>query len=178
MPLLVLALGDRIAGGELLTRPFQFISSVGGILFFLVMVTIELFLDKIPRFDHIVDVFGSVLRPAAAALCFMAVTAYDESMHPVLAMIFGLIIGGVVHWDKVQRRIHLAETGPGLGTPFVSMTEDFVSMFTAACSLLLPILGPICAIGGWFLIRATYRWSETFGQKTIDRGRTQQTLRR
>jgi hypothetical protein len=178
LPLLILALGDRISDGSLLSRPFEFISSVGGILFFLAMVTLELVLDKIPRFDHILDIFGSVLRPASAALCFMAVAAHDESMHPILAMFFGLIIGGVVHWDKAQRRLLLAESGPGLGTPFVSMTEDFVAIVTAVSSLLLGILGPFVALGGWFLVRATYRWSETFGKATIERARAADTLRR
>lgn len=178
MPLLILALGDRIAGGDLLSRPFQFISSVGGILFFLAMMTIELVADKVPRLDHALDILGAVLRPATGALCFMAITHQDESMHPVLAMMFGLVIGAAVHWDKVNRRIRLAETGPGLGTPFVSMTEDFVSIVASIGALVLGLLGPILGLAGWLLIRATYRWSETFGQSTIDRARARETLRR
>ncbi len=177
-PLLILALGDRIAGGDLLSRPYDFISSVGGILFFLTMMTIELVADKIPRVDHAFDILGAVLRPAAGALCFMAVTHNDESMHPILALFFGLAIGGLVHWDKVNRRIRLANEGLGLGTPFVSMTEDFASMFTSVISLVLPILGPVMALVSWVTIRATYKWGENFGKGTIERARKADTLRR
>lgn len=177
-PLLILALADRIAEGDLLSRPYDFISSVGGILFFLTMMTIELVADKIPRADHAFDILGAVLRPATGALCFMAVTHHDESMHPVLALLFGLVLGGLVHWDKVNRRIRLAEEGIGLGTPFVSMTEDFASMFTSVISVVLPILAPLIALLSWFGVRATYRWGATFGKGTIERERKRQTLRR
>ena len=177
-PLLVLALADRITGGDLLSRPFDFISSVGGILFFLAMMTIELVADKIPRLDHALDVLGAVLRPATGALCFMAITEHDSSMHPILAMLFGLAIGGLVHWDKVQRRIRLAQESVGLGTPFVSLVEDFASMITSVCAVLLGVLGPVAAVLNWLIVRATYRWGTNFGKATIASARANQTLRR
>jgi hypothetical protein len=177
-PLLALALADQITGGDLLNRPFDFISSVGGILFFLAMMTIELVADKIPRLDHALDVLGAVLRPATGALCFMAITEHDSSMHPILAMLFGLLIGGLVHWDKVHRRIRLAQEGVGLGTPFVSVVEDFASMITAVCAVLFGVLGPIAALLNWMMVRATYRCGANFGRATIARARTNQTLRR
>lgn len=177
-PLLVLALADRISGGELLNRPFDFISSVGGILFFLAMMTLELVADKVPRLDHVLDILGAVLRPATGALCFMAITEHDASMHPILAMLFGLVIGGLAHWDKVHRRIRLARESIGLGTPFVSLVEDFASLTTTVSALLLGLLGPLAAILNWLLIRATYRWSTNFGKATIAHARTRQTLRR
>jgi hypothetical protein len=177
-PLLVLALADRITGGDLLNRPFDFISSVGGILFFLAMMTVELVADKIPRLDHLLDILGSVLRPTTGALCFMAITEHDSSMHPILAMMLGLVVGGVVHWDKVQRRIHLAQESVGLGTPFVSLVEDFASMITAICALLLGIVGPAAALVNWLIVRATYRWGANFGKATIANARARHTLRR
>jgi hypothetical protein len=141
-------------------------------------MTLELVLDKIPRMDHLLDVLGSVFRPCSAALCFMAIGHHDSSIHPVLAMAFGLVIGGVIHWDKAKRRLALAERSLGLGTPFVSMTEDGVSIITATLSLLLGVLGPIMAVLSWMLVRATYRWSSTFGEATIASARARAGLRR
>ncbi len=178
LPLLVLGLGDRVADGDLLSRPFDFISETSWILVFLALMSVELIADKVPRLDHALDILGAVLRPTSAALCFMAVASHDESMHPILAMMFGLAIGGVVHWDKVNRRIGLAQSGPGLGTPFVSMTEDFVSIVVSVCSVLLGILGPVTAIGGWVIIKATYRWSEGFGRSVVPRAPGESGLRR
>lgn len=177
-PLLIVALADRITGGDLLDRPFDFISSAGSILLFLALMTVELVADKIPRLDHALDVLGAVLRPTTAALCFMAITQHDSSMHPILAMMFGLAIGGLVHWDKVQRRIRLAHEGLGLGTPFVSVVEDIASSLTAVCALLLGLIGPIAVILNWLMVRAAYRWGAGFGKSTIARSRTNQTLRR
>lgn len=177
-PVLVLALADRISGGDLLSRPYEFISSLAGILLWLSLMTIELVADKIPRIDHVFDVIGAVLRPTTGALCFMAIANHDDSAHPIVAMGFGLVIGGLVHWDKATRRIALARSGPGLGTPFVSMTEDFAAITTAALALLLGVLGPIAAILSWLLVKATYKWSSTFGQGTITRARARTELRR
>ena len=164
-PLLILALSDRITDGDLLDRPFD-------------LMTVELIADKVPRLDHALDVLGAVLRPATGALCFMAITHHDSSMHPILAMLFGLLIGGIVHWDKVRRRVRLAHEGIGLGTPFVSVVEDFASLITAACALLYGVLGPVAAVLNWLMVRATYRWGANFGKATIARARAGQTLRR
>jgi len=184
-PLLVLALADRMTSGDFVgygvgsasDHPFAFIASLAGILVWLFLFSLELILDKIPRIDHILDVFGSVLRPATAALCFMAIGNRDHSIHPVLALFLGLVIGGVVHWDKARQRLALSQTGLGLGTPFVSMVEDGASLITAAMSLLLGILGPFVALASWFLIRAVNRWSATFGTGTVARARARIELR-
>ena len=177
LPLLILALGDRITDGDLLVRPYDNISSVAGILIILLLATVELIADKTPRVDHAFDIFGTVLRPGSAALAMMAITQRDGSMHTILALIVGMSIGGLVHWDKVRRRIALASAGNGLGTPFVSMTEDFCAMLTAACSLLLGILGPVVAVVSWIVIRATYGWGATFGRRPA-RSQSPNTLRR
>jgi ABC-type xylose transport system permease subunit len=185
-PLLVLALADRITSGDILgtgtgvaaDHPFAFISSLAGILVWLGLTTLELVLDKIPRLDHALDALGSVLRPGTGALCFMAIGNHDHSIHPVIAMAFGLVIGGAVHWDKARRRLELAANSLGLGTPFVSMVEDGVSILTSICSLLLGILGPIAAVMSWLAVRAAYRWSTDFGRATIARAQARQGLRR
>jgi hypothetical protein len=165
LPLLVLALGDRITDGDLLVRPYDSISSVAGILLLLFLATVELIADKTPRIDHAFDILGSIIRPGCAGLAMMAITQRDGSMHPILALLIGMSIGAVVHWDKVHRRIHLAEQSTGLGTPFVSMTEDFSAMLTAVCSLLLGILGPAVALVSWLVVRATYAWGAHFGRR-------------
>lgn len=177
LPLLILALGDRISDGDLLLRPYDSMASVGGILILLLLATVELIADKTPRLDHAFDILGSVLRPGSAGLAMMAIAQRDESLHPILGLTIGMSIGAFVHWDKVRRRIDLAENGFGLGTPFVSMTEDFCSILTATVSLLLGILGPLFAIVSWVLIRATYAWGANFGRRPT-RVRGNDTLRR
>lgn len=176
-PLLVLALADRISNGAILgfgqpntsDHPFAWIASVAGILVWLALMTLELVLDKLPRADHALDALGSVLRPATGALCFMAIGHHDSSIDIVLAMALGMVIAGAVHWDKARRRLALSANSLGLGTPFVSMLEDSLSILTAVLSLILGILGPITAVASWFLIRAAYRFSARFGKATVER---------
>jgi hypothetical protein len=184
-PLLVLALADRISNGAILgfgqpntsDHPFAWIASVAGIIVWLVLMTLELLLDKVPRFDHGLDAAGSVLRPAAGALCFMAVGNHDDSIDIVLAMAIGMLIAGATHWDKARRRLALASNSLGLGTPFVSMLEDSLSILTAIMSVILGILGPFTALASWFAIRSAYKWSERFGKATVERAQARQGLR-
>ena len=184
-PLLVLALADRVSDGAVLgfgqsntsDHPFAWIASIAGILVWLALMTLELILDKIPRVDHAVDVIGTVLRPATGALCFMAVGKSDDSIDIVLAMAVGMVIAGGIHWDKARRRLALASNSLGLGTPFVSMLEDSLSILIAVMSLILGILGPITAVLSWFAIRAAYRWSDRFGKSTVERATARQGLR-
>jgi hypothetical protein len=178
LPLLVLALGDRVTNGDLLIRPYHTLSSVAGILILLLLATVELVADKTPRIDHAFDVLGSVLRPGAAGLAMMAITQRDGSMHPILALIVGMSIGALVHWDKVVRRIDLARRSSGVSTPLVSMIEDFCSMVTAACALVLGILGPVGAVLSWLMVRVTYSWAASFGRRPTTRAPSAKSLRR
>lgn len=164
LPLLLLALGDRVAG-DLLDRPYDAISSLGGILILLTLLTIEIVVDKIPRAGLINDILGSAVRPAAAALCCMALAASDNSLHPVLALGAGLIIGGAMHWWRAGWRRVVEIESRGIGTPLVSMVEDAMSGLTAIAGLLYGPAGLVTALLGWLVIRWSYGWGRRFGAR-------------
>lgn len=162
-PLLVIALADRVQDGELLFHPFDVISSLGGILTLLLLLTVEVVLDKIPRLDLINTIFGIVLRPAAAALCFMAYADSDKSLHPVLAMMGGLIIGAAVHWWRTPWRVRVERESNGLGVPLVSLVEDGLSALTAIAAVLFEPAGLVVAVAAFYILRWSYGWGRRFG---------------
>ena len=162
-PLLVLALADRVQDGALLAHPFDIISSLGGILTILLLLTAEVVIDKIPKLDLVNTIFGIVLRPTAGALCFMAYADSDNSLHPVLAMMGGLIIGAAVHWWRTPWRVRVERESNGLGVPLVSIVEDALSAITAIAAVIFEPVGLALAIAGFYVLRWSYGWGRRFG---------------
>jgi hypothetical protein len=161
IPLLIVGLADRISDSFNLGRPYDFLSSTTGILISLLLLTIEIVVDKIPKADHFNDLVQSAVRPAAGAVLFMAVVNEDATVHPLVAMLFGLLIGGTVHWYKATQRPEITIKTNGVGNPFVSIVEDIVATVTSLLSVALPLVGALSVIAGGFTLRATYRWART-----------------
>lgn len=145
LPLLVLALADRITDGDTLTDSFDFISSVPFIILLIVLLTIELVVDKLPGVDRINDGFQYVIRPGAGALAFMAATA-DSGLNMFVALAAGLLVAGFVHAAKVATRRHLPAKYRNAITPLMSFTEDGVAIVTAVLALVLPYGVPVLLV--------------------------------
>lgn len=157
-PILVLALADRTTSFVNLPTPYDWLSSNVGLLVILLALPLELVPDKIAKVDHISDFIHTALRPGAAALVFMAVAHQNEHIHIIWALIFGLIIGGAVHWLKASSRPGITKSTRGLGNPIVSLLEDVLSAALAIVAIFLP-WGVIVLIpaGFWWLNRVYRR---------------------
>ena len=166
LPLLVLAIADRVSG-DLLDRPYTVISSLSGIVTLLTLLTIEIVVDKIPRADLLNDVLGSALRPAAGALCLMALADSDDSLHPVLALGAGLVVAGAMHWWRAGWRRVVEVESRGIGTPLVSMIEDAMCGLTAVAGVAFGPAGVVAAVLGWLVIRWSYGWGRRFGARRL-----------
>lgn len=143
VPLLVLALSDRLTDKINLTQPYDFISSTGVILVLLVLLGIEIVVDKIPGFDHANDLVQSVFRPAAGAILLMATTNDRGVINPLVAMVLGLALAGAIHAVKTISRPAVTLSTGGLGNPIVSMIEDGVAVLASILAIVLPILSVI-----------------------------------
>jgi hypothetical protein len=161
IPLLIVGLADRISNGFDLGRPYDFLSSTTGILIILLLLTIEIVIDKIPKADHFNDLIQSAVRPAAGAVLMMAAVNEEGIVHPLVAMIFGLLIAGAVHWYKATQRPEITIKTRGVGNPFVSIVEDMIATITSVLSVMLPIAGVLSVIVGGLALRSTYRWART-----------------
>jgi hypothetical protein len=158
LPILMLALADRTTSFVDLPTPYNWLSSNIGLLVILLLLPLELIPDKIARVDHISDLIHTAIRPGAAALAFMAVAHQNEHIHLVLAMMFGLVIGGAVHWLKASSRPGITATTRNLGNPIISLVEDALSGLLALVAVFFPwgvlLAGPV---GFWYLNRMYVR---------------------
>lgn len=157
LPLLILALADRITTVIELDQPYSLLSSNWGIIVLLLILPIELVPDKIPRIDQYNDLIHSAIRPATGAFAFMAYASQSTHLFTVAAMILGLVIAGGVHWMKLTARPRIAAGTGGIGNPFVSMLEDGIAIALAVVATFIPYgIIVVLPLAAWFLMR-TYR---------------------
>jgi uncharacterized membrane protein len=166
LPLLVLALADRMTDRVNLDTPYDFISSGWAIVVLLVLLTIELVADKVPGIDHANDLLQSVVRPAAGAFLMMAVVNDNSSLNLAVAMIIGLLIAVSVHAVKALSRPQITLATNGMGNPLVSLIEDGIATVVPVLAILVPIAGLIFLIVGFAFLLWSYRGVQrlTFGR--------------
>lgn len=157
IPLLALALADRFTDQITLQRPYDFLSSTGGIVILLLLLTIEIIADKIPGVDHANDLIQSAIRPAAGAISMMAVTNSDRALNPVVAMIAGLLLAGGVHGAKATARPAITVSTGGVGNPVISMLEDAIAAITSVAAILVPLLAIVLIVLFGLLLWWLYR---------------------
>ncbi len=167
LPLLILALADRIGTAVELESPFDWISSAGGIFLLLLILPIELIGDKIPRIDRFNDLVHTVIRPLAGALCFAAVASQDDRLNVWVAGALGLGIAAVTHLWKMRARVAIASATSGLGNPIVSALEDAVVIVVAICSSFIPFANAIAIPLGVLTLRRSYRRMTTGESRVI-----------
>ena len=141
LPLLVVALTGRLFPDLItLNEPWNVLTSWWVIGALVVLLFIEMTVDKIPAVDSINDIIQTFVRPVAGAILFAASSNVIADIHPVLAMICGLILAGGVHAAKATVRPLVTGASAGTLNPAVSLAEDIVSLATSLLAILVPIL--------------------------------------
>lgn len=155
VPLLILALADRLSSAITLARPYDFLSSTWGIAVIVLLLTVEVIVDKVPGLDHANDLVQSAVRPAVGAVLTIATTAGNGAVNPVVALLLGLVVGGSVHAAKAVTRPAITLGTGGLGNPLLSLAEDAVAAFAAVVAIFLPFL----SLGVLILFGAFVLWA-------------------
>ena len=156
LPLLIVALTARFTDWIRLNESFNALTSWWAIGLLGVLLIVEILADKIPVVDSANDVIQTVVRPVAGAILFAANVNTIADIHPILAMLCGLLVSGTVHIAKSTARPVVTAASVGTANPLVSTAEDLVSAATAFLSILLPVIVAIvllvaAAIIGWWL---------------------------
>jgi len=157
IPLLIVALTARLTDWIKLSPPFDILANEWVIGVLIVLLVIEMIVDKIPAADSLNDVIQTFVRPAAGAILFAASTNALE-VHPVLAAILGLVLAFSVHAVKATARPVVTASTGGLGNAFVSVGEDVVSAGVSIVALIMPLI-----IG--FLLAIVVVWFVFFRQR-------------
>lgn len=156
LPLLIVALMARFTDWLQLTSPFDALASWWAIGVLLVLLSIEIFVDKIPAVDTINDTIQTVIRPAAGALLFAASTHVITNLHPVVAIVCGLLVAGGVHAVKASARPVVTSVSGGVLNPVVSFGEDVVSAGTSVLAILVPVIASVIFV---LIVLLFYLWA-------------------
>ncbi|KAA3658238.1 MAG: DUF4126 domain-containing protein [Chloroflexi bacterium] len=157
IPLLIVALAARFPLNNPLldlSEPYHVIGSWWAIGILVVLLLIEMTVDKIPAIDTLNDTIQTFVRPAAGAILFAANANVVTDIHPVLALGAGLILAGGVHTAKGMARPVVTATTAGTGNWAVSIVEDVTAFFMSLVAIFLPLLAIILfAIFSYFVFR-------------------------
>jgi len=166
LPLLVVALMARFTPMIQLRDPWTALTSWWTIGVLVVLLLVEIVADKIPAVNHVNDAIQTFIRPAAGAILFAASSNVIGDVHPVFALVCGILVAGSVHLVKsaaVRPAVTLATAAPtgGVATVpaniVVSTVEDIVALVTSVLAVLVPfilalvLLIAVMAIAWWLL---------------------------
>jgi hypothetical protein len=161
IPLLVLALADRATNRVTLEAPYDALSSNVGIAIIVVLLTIEVAVDKVPGIDHLNDIIQSFVRPAAGAIAAVASTSGVVAINPAIMVLLGVVLAGSVNMVKVTTRPAVTVGTAGVFNPIVSIGEDAVAVLASVVAIFLPFLVilflAIFAISSILLLRRVRR---------------------
>jgi hypothetical protein len=141
IPLLILAVIGRFTNWVTLAAPWDALESwwVIGALAFLTLI--EFFADKVPAVNHVNDALQTFIRPVAGGILFAASTRVVTDIHPIVAVIAGLIVAGSVHTVKAAavRPALTATTGGAANVP-VSIAEDVAATVLSILAVVVPVM--------------------------------------
>lgn len=173
IPLLIAALAARFPLQEpllKLSEPYDLLGSWWAIGLLVILLIIEMTVDKVPAVDTVNDVIQTIVRPAAGAVLFAANANIINDMHPAIALGAGLLLAGGVHAAKGTVRPVVTATTAGTGNWLVSLVEDIVAFFMSLLSILVPILAGLAIIALFVFIFMAYRRRKRRRNLALDEG--------
>lgn len=141
IPLLIVALLGRFTTWFTLNSPWDALTSWWVIGALVVLTAVEFFADKAPAVNHVNDAIQTFVRPAAGAILFAASAGAVSDIHPIVAMILGLVVAGSVHTVKAAAvRPAVTATTGGLANVPVSIAEDVAAAFISIAAIVVPVV--------------------------------------
>ncbi len=140
LPLLIVALLARFTNLITLGPPYDLLTNGWVMAVTAILLGIEFFADKIAAVDTANDIIQTFIRPTAGAILFAASNSVINDIHPVLALICGLLVAGGVHATKATLRPAVTGASGGVLNPVVSAAEDAVATVLTIVSILIPLL--------------------------------------
>ena len=149
IPLLIVALAGRFPATDPLIKlsaPYDLLSNWWVIGLLVVLLLIEVLVDKIPAVDTVNDAIQTFVRPAAGAILFAGSTSAIGDMNPLLAILAGVLVAGSVHATKGLARPLVTASTAGTGNWAVSTVEDVIATGMSLFAIFIPVLAGILVI--------------------------------
>jgi len=165
IPLLVIGVIAHYTDWLTLNDPWDLLANPWVLIILGILVIIEMLADKIPAVNHINDIIQTFVRPVAGAIAFAASAKVITDVHPVLALICGLLVAGSVHAVKAGavRPVVTATTG-GAGNVPVSIAEDIFSTVMSIIAIVVPIMVAVLLI---LMIVLFFWWRQRRHEKAL-----------
>ena len=161
IPLLIVGVIAHYTDAIKLSPPFDWLANAWVLIVIGILLIIEMLADKIPAVNHINDIIQTVIRPAAGAILFAASAHVITNVHPVIAVICGLLVAGSVHVVKaaIVRPAVTATTGGTANIP-VSIAEDVAASVVSILSIVVPyLIGIFLVLFIALVIWLLWRWA-------------------
>jgi hypothetical protein len=155
IPLLVVALLSKFTNLITLQSPWNTLESWWIIAVLVILSAVEFFADKFPVVNHINDLIQTGVRPVAGAILFASNASIITDIHPVLAMVLGLLVAGTVHAVKsLGVRPAVTATTAGTANVPVSIAEDITATLLSIVAVVLPVLIAVILVmvGAYFVL--------------------------
>jgi hypothetical protein len=153
LPLFVVGLLARFTDLVELGEAFAWLTSGGALLALFVGVLCEMAADKVPAFNHLLDIIQTPVRTLAGMLVFGAVIV---DLPTWAVALLAIIVGGgtalAVHAAKSGVRVGASASTAGAGTPFASLLEDIGCLLTTVLSILTWVFALLVAIAAVFVL--------------------------
>jgi len=149
IPLLIVALAGRFPTSDPLielSSPYDLLSSWWVIGLLVILLVIEMTVDKIPAVDTLNDGIQTFVRPVAGAILFAGSSSAINDMNPILAILAGVLVAGGVHATKSLVRPVVTASTAGTGNWAVSLTEDVIAVGMSLLAIFIPVLAGILVI--------------------------------
>jgi hypothetical protein len=161
IPLLVVGVIAHYTNWINLNPPYNLLANPWVLIVVGILLIIEMLADKIPAVNHVNDIIQTGIRPAAGAIIFAASAHVVTNIHPVIAIICGLLVAGSVHIVKsaAVRPVVTITTGGAANIP-VSIAEDVIATGLSILSIVIPVLVAVVLVMAvafiiwWFWRRA------------------------
>jgi hypothetical protein len=141
IPLLVVGVIAHYTDWINLNPPYNLLANPWVLIVVGVLLIVEMLADKIPAVNHVNDIIQTGIRPAAGAIIFAASAHTITNVHPVIAIICGLLVAGSVHVVKAAAvRPAVTATTAGTANVPVSIAEDVVATVVSILSIVIPVL--------------------------------------
>lgn len=168
LPLLLLGTLARFTDLVPLPPEWSWLSDPVCLAVLAVLLLVEVVADKVPGVDHLNDVLGAVVRPAAGGIAVGAGTAGTSGDGEWWTVVLGAALALVVTVAKSAGRAAVNAATVGTGAPVASAMEDGASLALSLSALLAPVLVlvalVVCAAAiGLVLRRLTRRRSTIAG---------------
>jgi hypothetical protein len=139
----------------------EWLGSTPALIIFASAVALEILADKVPILDHILDLLGVVVKPAAGALVLAAPLV---DLGPVTTLLVALVLGGTVaatvHATKSALRLASTGSTGGLANPALSLAEDGLSLTGTLLAVLAPLLLIVLLVVSLLLLRRIVAWMQ------------------